>query len=73
MYQPLGITMAPGFSVYSVMKTTLENINWSPFLYQDEKLDEEDFYQRIQKHYRQTILIGLDAKSEIFNLKEYRN
>ena len=45
MYQPLGITMASGYSVYSIMKTTLENINWSPFLYLDEKLDEEDFYQ----------------------------
>ena len=71
MYQPLGITMASGYSVYSIMKTTLENINWSPFLYLDEKLDEEDFYQQLQKSYKCTILIALDAENERFNLQNF--
>ena len=68
MYQPLGVQMASHFSVYSVMKSALENAGYSPFIYYKESLDEDEFLQRIKYLYQAIIMVSVDAYNERFGI-----
>jgi hypothetical protein len=63
--------MASHFSVYSILKSSLENINFSPFLYYEETLDEGDIFEVTETIYKHMMVSALDSVNARFIIKRY--
>jgi hypothetical protein len=63
--------MASHFSIYSILKSSLENINFSPFLYYEERIDEGDIFDVTEIIYKNMMVSAMDSVNARFIIKRY--